>query len=160
MLRPTILVFFLITAGVLNAQHAQQSGSPFEPISSEDQFLGVWILEDSHEYIYPLCLPEEEFCDMSPGGNKLIFSDNSNYFFSYVSPESGAAINLQFTYERTGGHFDCILTMTNAAGYWMEHEYQSFSFELEYSEELNKLQITSQDLEMFHFRPATEKDLR
>lgn len=159
MIRLILFTQFLICSLFVAAQTPNEIES-FEPVSDESQYSGIWILEDTNGYVNPLCSPEEEFCDMTPGGDKLVMSEESNYFTSYIHPEFGASINLQFTYNRKEEIFDCIMVQTNALGYWMEHENQAFTFELYYSEELDKIMMITQDGRIFQFYPATEKDLK
>ncbi|MCR9173412.1 MAG: hypothetical protein NXI10_13005 [bacterium] len=157
-IRYTLALFLVLSGWYLSAQTFESVA--YYPVSSVDQFNGIWIVKDTNEYINPLCREEEEYCDMTPGGDKLIFSEESNYFTSYIDPEWGAVINLQFTYERKDGHFECIMIGTNAMGYWMEHEHETFSFDLFYSDERNELMFIRQDGVEHILIPATEEDLK
>ena len=161
MLKTALITMFVAISFAGMAQNGVGAQSEaFEPVSATSHYYGIWMLEDTSEFVNPLCEGGEEFCDMTPGGDKILFSEESNYFTSYIHPDLGASIDLQFTYERNEGLFQCTMVQTNALGYWMEHEYQIFTFELTYSEELDKLMIVCQDGTFHHFIRATEEDLK
>lgn len=140
MQRLALLLFLILPGGIL---FAQVDG--YDLVKDQSDYEGIWIVVDSNSYIRPLCDISDEDCYMSPGGDKLIMGDGSNYLSGYIHPEFGASINLEFTYERNGSDFDCIMTSSNELGYWMQHENQPFSFQLYHSQEKGTLLMLLND---------------
>jgi len=155
MIRSALFFCFLLISGI---SLAQKEG--FEPITSEADFMGLWILVDTNNYIHPLCDNNDPDCQMTPGGDKLIADESAVYFTSYIHPEFGASIELQFTYELSGNKLDCILTQSNALGYLMQNENQPFGLKMYVSKSEELLGIELDDRTFHELRPITEEDLK
>ena len=131
MIRCTLTLIF---ATVLSISFAQHAG--FTAIKEETNLWGAWEAESGEDtFIQPI--QEED----SPGGYILVLHDDVNYFSSWVDEEMGASVDLQFDYKLTGNKLECVLTMSNSMGYFMQHENQPFSFELFISDSGDSLLI-------------------
>jgi hypothetical protein len=155
MYRLAAILLLLLPTGML---FAQVDGHDL--INDQSDYEGIWIVVDSNSYIRPLCDNSDEDCEMAPGGDKLIMGDASTYFSSYIHPTLGASINLEFSYERNGSEFNCIMTSSNELGYWMQHENQPFSFQLYHSQKGGTLLIILDDGTKHLLREATINELK
>lgn len=131
MIRFVLTLFFFGLTEIVMAQHPG-----FTPIDDQTNLWGAWEAQDGEEtYIQPI--QDED----APGGYILVLHGDMNYFSSWVDEEMGASVDLQFDYELEGNTLNCKMTMSNAIGYYMEHENQPFSFQLFISETGDSLLI-------------------
>ena len=113
-----ILLFGLLTSSICLAQL-----EGYSPVETMDDFKGAWITGDSTE----IKLFEDEF---APVGIWFIIYADRSYFSSYMDPEWGASIDVEFDYSLNSNIFDCRLTGSNSLGYFMQHENEPFGFKL------------------------------
>lgn len=113
---------FIISALVF-LTHLANAQNDFKPVSSDADYFGVWICQDSCTFSV---LNDED----APTVTWLIIDESSSYFSSYISPEFGAAVDIQFTYERSDNTFNGVLVGSNSLGYYMTHEHEKFQFRL------------------------------
>lgn len=128
----------LLLLVVLSCTFVSTAQTEFKKVSSEEDVYGYWTSVDTVEVSI---LGEE-----APTVYYFALTDSKSYFSSYIDPDFGASLDIEFTYERSGNVFDCILTGSVALGYFMEHENEAFQFQLSYRtvDGVDQLQLTNQ----------------
>lgn len=131
MIKSFVLILGLFLCGF---SFAQLEGRSFYPVESESDYEGIWVAVDKAD----IKLFEEE---EAPVGTWLILYKDKSYFSSFISPEMGASVDVEFDYTVKSHTFNCRLIGSNSLGYYMQHENQAFGFELYYSVENDETRL-------------------
>ncbi len=121
MMKNTLVIFLLFFTSVVIAQDADFKS--YVSVNADADFFGVWMCVDT-------CSFDVLGDEGAPTVTWLVINESSSYFSSYLHPEFGAAIDIEFSYQREGGTFNSVFTASNSLGYFMEHENEKFTFQL------------------------------